>query len=96
MAHEIEVRLFGKPVGLLSLVAGRLNFQYAENWLAQDGAVALSQSLQLRAEGGVGRTANSKLKLWCRCNQIQQGTLGAPEATGRVNHKNFHHLQGSP
>lgn len=50
MAHEIEVRLFGKPVGLLSLVAGRLNFQYAENWLAQDGAVALSQSLQLRAE----------------------------------------------
>ena len=50
MAHEIEVRLFGKPVGFLSLVAGRLNFQYAENWLAQDGAVALSQSLQLRAE----------------------------------------------
>lgn len=50
MAHEIEVCLFGKPVGFLSLVAGRLNFQYAENWLAQDGAVALSQSLQLRAE----------------------------------------------
>jgi len=46
MAHEIEVRLFGKPVGLLSLVAGRLNFQYAENWLAQEGAVALSQSHQ--------------------------------------------------
>ena len=46
MAHEIEVCLFGKPVGLLSLVAGRLNFQYAENWLAQDGAVALSQSHQ--------------------------------------------------
>jgi serine/threonine-protein kinase HipA len=44
MAHEIEVRLFGKPVGLLSLVAGRLNFQYAENWLAQEAGLSIAQT----------------------------------------------------
>jgi hypothetical protein len=44
MAHEIEVRLFGKPVGFLSLVAGRLNFQYAENWLAQEAGLSIAQT----------------------------------------------------
>lgn len=47
MAHEIGVWLFGQPVGMLSLVGGRLSFAYSHDWLAQAGAVALSQSLPL-------------------------------------------------
>ena len=37
-------------VGTLSQVAGRLRFEYAPDWLAQDKACVLSQSLPLRAE----------------------------------------------
>jgi serine/threonine-protein kinase HipA len=47
MAHDIGVWLFDQAVGALSLVAGRLNFQYLDDWLAQPDAVALSQSLPL-------------------------------------------------
>lgn len=47
MAHDIGVWLFGQPVGTLSLVAGRLSFQYGHDWLAQSNRVALSQSLPL-------------------------------------------------
>jgi serine/threonine-protein kinase HipA len=47
MAHEIGVWLFGQPVGILSLVGGRLSFAYSHDWLAQADAVALSQSLPL-------------------------------------------------
>jgi serine/threonine-protein kinase HipA len=50
MAHEIHVWLFNQPVGALSLVGGRLNFQYRPDWLAQRHAVALSQSLPLVPE----------------------------------------------
>lgn len=50
MAHEISVWLFNQRVGTLSLVGGRLNFQYNPDWLAQRDAVALSQSLPLASE----------------------------------------------
>ena len=41
MAHDIGVWLFDQPVGTLSLVGGRLSFQYRADWLAQPNAVAL-------------------------------------------------------
>ena len=41
MAHDIGVWLFDQPVGTLSLVGGRLSFQYRHDWLAQLDAVAL-------------------------------------------------------
>ena len=47
MAHDIGVWLFDQPVGTLSLVGGRLSFQYGHDWLAQPNAGALSQSLPL-------------------------------------------------
>lgn len=47
MAHDIGVWLFDQPVGTLSLVGGRLSFQYGHDWLAQPNACALSQSLPL-------------------------------------------------
>ena len=50
MAHDIGVWLFDQPVGTLSLVGGRLSFQYRHDWLAQLDAVALSQSLPMRPE----------------------------------------------
>lgn len=50
MAHDIGVWLFDQPVGNLSLVGGRLGFQYRHDWLAQRNAVALSQSLPQRPE----------------------------------------------
>jgi HipA-like protein len=50
MAHDIGVWLFDQPVGTLSLVAGRLSFQYRHDWLAQPDAVALSLSLPLGSD----------------------------------------------
>lgn len=47
MALEIGVWLFDQPVGTLSLVGGRLSFQYRPDWLTQPNAAALSQSLPL-------------------------------------------------
>ena len=50
MAHDIDVCLFDQPVGTLSLLAGRLRFQYAHDWLAGPTPTALSQSLPLSPE----------------------------------------------
>lgn len=50
MAHELEVWLFADCVGTLALVDGRLSFRYADAWLKQPNAVALSCSLPLQAE----------------------------------------------
>lgn len=50
MVHELEVWLFADCVGTLALVEGRLGFRYADDWLKQPNAVALSCSLPLRAE----------------------------------------------
>jgi len=47
MAHDMGVWLLDQPVGILSLVGGRLSFQYRHDWLALPNAVALSQSLPL-------------------------------------------------
>ncbi len=47
MAHDMGVWWLDQPVGILSLVGGRLHFQYSRDWLAQPKAVALSQSLPL-------------------------------------------------
>ncbi len=49
MTHELEVWLFENRIGTLSLVEGRLNFTYAEEWLARPNSVALSCSLPLQA-----------------------------------------------
>jgi serine/threonine-protein kinase HipA len=50
MAHELAVWLFANQVGTLSFDAGRLNFRYRPDWLAESGSVALSCSLPLQAE----------------------------------------------
>lgn len=50
MAHDIGVWLFDQPVGTLSLVGGRLSFQYGHDWLAQPNAGALSLSLPLGSD----------------------------------------------
>lgn len=50
MLHEIGVWLFAEPVGTLSLVFGRLSFQYGASWLERPNAVALSQSLPLQLD----------------------------------------------
>jgi serine/threonine-protein kinase HipA len=42
--------LFGRFVGTLAQVDGRLGFGYAPEWLAQTDAVPLSQSLPLQTE----------------------------------------------
>ncbi|MBF6631923.1 MAG: type II toxin-antitoxin system HipA family toxin [Comamonas sp.] len=47
--HELEVWLFDRRVGRLSLVHGRLSFTYAPEWLALPQARALSYSLPLQA-----------------------------------------------
>jgi hypothetical protein len=47
MAHDIGVWLFDQMVGTLSLVGGRLSFQYHPDWLTQPDVMALSQSLPL-------------------------------------------------
>lgn len=50
MAHELGVWLFAEHVGTLALVEGRINFWYADEWLKQPNAVALSCSLPLQTE----------------------------------------------
>ncbi|ODT74791.1 MAG: toxin HipA [Nitrosomonadales bacterium SCN 54-20] len=50
MTHELEVWLFANRVGTLTLITGRLMFQYAAEWLVRTDAVPLSHSLPLRAE----------------------------------------------
>ena len=50
MARELAVWLFSERIGTLSLVNGRLNFQYAAAWLNSAEAMPISSSLPLRAE----------------------------------------------
>lgn len=50
MAHNLEVWLFSDFVGMLSLLNGRLSFQYDSDWLVQSRATALSSSLSLQKE----------------------------------------------
>ncbi len=50
MARELAVWLFSERIGTLSLVNGRLNFQYAPTWLNSAEAMPISSSLPLRAE----------------------------------------------
>lgn len=50
MADELEVWLFERRVGSLSMVHGRLSFAYVPDWLAQSHSAALSHSLPLQAE----------------------------------------------
>lgn len=50
MAHELAVWLLGAHTGALSLVNGRLSFQYSADWLNHPEAVALSCSLPLQAK----------------------------------------------
>lgn len=50
MARELDVWLFAERVGRLALIHGRLNFRYTPEWLSLPDAVALSNSLPLRAE----------------------------------------------
>lgn len=50
MARELAVWLFAERVGTLALIAGRLTFRYAPDWLSRPEAVTLSRSLPLQAE----------------------------------------------
>jgi serine/threonine-protein kinase HipA len=50
MAHELEVWLFQDHVGTLSLVNGRLSFQYHATWLAHPDAKPLSIALPLQTD----------------------------------------------
>lgn len=49
MPGQLDVYLFDHLVGKLAQVNGRLNFSYAPDWLARNGAQALSHSLPLQA-----------------------------------------------
>lgn len=48
--RELSVWLSAGQVGTLSMMEGRLSFQYSADWLARADAVALSFSLPLQAE----------------------------------------------
>jgi len=50
MPKQLSVWLFGRHVGTLAQIEGRLGFSYAPEWLSQTDAVPLSQSLPLQAE----------------------------------------------
>jgi len=50
MTRQLVVWLFGKQIGTLSLIDGRLNFSYESDWLNTSNSIPLSQSLPLRAE----------------------------------------------
>lgn len=50
MAHELEVWLFQERVGTLSLVNGRLSFQYHAAWLVHPDAKPLSIALPLQTD----------------------------------------------
>ena len=50
MVRELNVWLSAERVGTLAVIAGRLNFRYAPDWLSRPEAVGLSSSLPLQAE----------------------------------------------
>lgn len=50
MAAELEVLLLGHRAGVLSVLEGRLSFQYSASWLAQPQAMGLSLGLPLQGE----------------------------------------------
>lgn len=50
MERQLEVWLFGVPIGLLTQLDGRLGFAYLPAWLASGQVTPLSQSLPLQAE----------------------------------------------
>lgn len=50
MARQLDVWLFGNPIGTLTQADGRLAFRYRPEWLASDHTTPLSQSLPLQAE----------------------------------------------
>ena len=50
MASELAVWLLGHRAGTLSVLAGRLSFQYNASWLAHPQAMGLSLSLPLQGE----------------------------------------------
>lgn len=50
MAAELEVWLLGHRAGTLSVLEGRLSFQYSVSWLAQPQAMGLSLGLPLQCK----------------------------------------------
>ena len=48
MTHQLDVWLFTKPIGTLTLINGRLSFAYMPDWLQRPNAMALSCSLPLQ------------------------------------------------
>ncbi|MFC7208608.1 HipA domain-containing protein [Comamonas endophytica] len=48
--RELQVLLFGRRAGTLTLAGQRLGFRYCAEWLAQPDAMALSLSLPLQAQ----------------------------------------------
>lgn len=50
MDRQLDVWLFGNPIGTLTQADGRLAFSYRPDWLATGQATPLSQSLPLQAE----------------------------------------------
>lgn len=50
MVRQLDVWLFGSPIGMLTQADGRLAFSYRPEWLAGGQATPLSQSLPLQAE----------------------------------------------
>lgn len=50
MARKLGVWLFGNPIGTLIQIDGRLAFSYLPEWLTNEHATPLSQSLPLQAE----------------------------------------------
>lgn len=50
MTRQLAVWLFGKHLGTLSQIEGRLSFSYGSGWLHTSHAIPLSQSLPLQTE----------------------------------------------
>jgi serine/threonine-protein kinase HipA len=50
MTRQLSVWLFGKQIGTLSQIDGRLSFSYLSDWLNTSNAIPLSQSLSLQSE----------------------------------------------
>ena len=57
MVRQLDVWLFGNPIGTLTQADGRLAFSYRPEWLASGQATPLSQSLPLQAEAFDDRAA---------------------------------------
>ena len=66
MPKQLEVWLFDAHVGTLAQIDGRLGFTYAPDWLTNNSATPLSQSLPLQAAP----------RRWCKTSSPSPSSRG--------------------